>query len=110
MTYPPTNRVDVVEVHFGQTITDPYRWLENDVRRDREVAGWVESQNKVTNAYLAALPGRDIFKARLKQLFNYERFTIPVKKSSRYFYFGNSGVDNQGIMFVRDSVDGLAAC
>ena len=61
-------------------------------------------------AYLAALPGRDIFKARLKQLFNYERFTIPVKKGSRYFFFGNSGVDNQRIMFVRDSVDGLAAC
>jgi prolyl oligopeptidase len=106
ITHPSTKRVDVVETHFGQTITDPYRWLENDVRTDKDVAAWVESQNNVTNAYLASLPGRDIFKERLKQLFNYERFTIPVKKGSRYFYFRNSGVENQRIFYVRDSVDG----
>ena len=106
IAYPETKRGDVVEEHFGQTVSDPYRWLENDVRSDREVASWVESQNKVTNAYLGTLPGRDIFKTRLKQLYNYEKFTIPVKKGSRYFYFRNSGVQNQRVLYVRDSVDG----
>jgi prolyl oligopeptidase len=106
ITYPQTKRVDVIEEHFGQTITDPYRWLENDLRTDQEVAAWVESQNKVTNAYLDKLPGRDIFKNRLKQLFNYERFTIPVKKGHRYFYLRNSGTENQLVLYVRDSVDG----
>jgi hypothetical protein len=52
ITYPQTKRVDVVEKPFGQTIADPYRWLENDVRNNKEVAAWVESQNKVTNGYL----------------------------------------------------------
>ena len=104
--YPQTKRVDVVEQHFGQTITDPYRWLENDVRTDTEVAAWVEAQNQVTAPYLAKLPGRDIFKTRLTQLFNYERFTIPVKKGGRYFYFRNSGAQNQRVLYVRDSVDG----
>lgn len=106
ITYPPTTRLDVVEQHFGQTITDPYRWLENDLRTDKEVAAWVESQNKVTNAYLASLPSRMVCKNRLKQLFNYERFTIPVKKGSRYFYFRNSGVQNQRVLHVRVKVDG----
>ena len=106
IAYPETKRGDVVEKPFGQTIADPYRWLENDVRSDKEVAAWVESQNKVTNAYLDRLPGRDTFKARLKQLKNYERFTIPVKKGSRYFYSRNSGVQNQQVLYVRDSVDG----
>jgi prolyl oligopeptidase len=69
ITYPETKRVNVVEKPFGQTITDPYRWLENDVRNDKEVGAWVKSQNKVTNAYLNTLPGRDIFKNRLKQLY-----------------------------------------
>jgi prolyl oligopeptidase len=105
-TYPQTKRVDGVENIFGQSITDPYRWLENDARTDKEVAAWVEAQNKVTNAYLAALPGHVVFKERLKQLFNYERFTIPVKKASRYFYLRNSGTDNQQVLYVRDSVDG----
>ncbi len=104
--YPQTKRLDVVELHFGQTITDPYRWLENDVRTDKEVAAWVESQNQLTNAYLSALPARDIFKNRLKQLFNYERFTIPVKKGHRYFYFRNCGVQNQRVLNVRDTAGG----
>ena len=106
LTCPLTKRLDVVEQHFDQTITDPYRWLENDVRTDKEVAAWVESQNQLTNAYLAALPARDIFKNRLKQLLNYERFTIPVKKGHRYFYFRNCGVQNQRVLYVRDTVDG----
>ncbi|KAM3093333.1 prolyl oligopeptidase family serine peptidase [Phormidesmis sp. 146-12] len=106
ITYPETKRVDVVEKLFGQTIADPYRWLENDVRNDKEVAAWVESQNKVTNDYLDKLPGRDIFKDRLKQLYNYERFSIPVKKGGQYFYLHNSGLQSQQVLYVRDSVDG----
>ncbi len=106
ITYPQTKRIDVVEKPFGQKVSDPYRWLENDVRSDKEVAGWVESQNKVTNAYLDNLPGRDIFRARLKELYNYEKFTIPIEKGGRYFYLRNSGVQNQLVLYVRDSVDG----
>jgi prolyl oligopeptidase len=106
IAYPETKRGDVVEKPFGQTVSDPYRWLENDVRNDKEVAAWVESQNKVTNAYLGTLPGRDIFKNRLKHLYNYEQFSIPVKKGGRYFYSRTSGVENQPVLYVRDSVDG----
>jgi prolyl oligopeptidase len=106
ITYPETKQVDVVEERFGQTIADPYRWLENDVRNDKEVAAWVESQNRVTNDYLKTLPGRDIFRDRLKQLYNYERFSIPVKKGGRYFYLYNSGLQNQQLLYVRDLVDG----
>ena len=108
ITFPPTKRVDVTEVYFGQTITDPYRWLENDVRSDKEVAAWVDSQSKATKAYLAALPGRDIFRTRLKQLFNYERFTLPVKKGRRCFYCRNSGTENQLVLYVTDSVNASA--
>jgi prolyl oligopeptidase len=86
INYPETRRVDIVEEHFGQAIADPYRWLENDVRNDNEIATWIEAQNKVTHAYLDTLPGRDVFRDRLKQLYNYERFSIPVKKGGRYFY------------------------
>ena len=106
MIYPPTKRVDVAEQHFGQTITDPYRWLENDVRTNQDVAEWVKSQNQATNTYLAELPARPVFKERLTQLLDYERFTIPVEKGGRYFYLRNSGVQNQRVLNVRDTVDG----
>ena len=105
INYPLTKRVDVVEIHFAHTIFDPSRWLDNDVHSDKQVAAWVESQNKATNAYLASLRGRAVFKERLKQLFNCERLAIPIKKTGRYFYFRNSGADNQRTLYVRDGVD-----
>lgn len=104
--YPVTARVDQVDEQFGVKVADPYRWLENDVRTDPKVAAWVAEQNKVTDAYLATLPGRDIFKARLKQLMDYERIGVPVKKGGKYFYARNSGLQNQAPIYVRDTLNG----
>ncbi|NIJ37093.1 prolyl oligopeptidase [Sphingopyxis panaciterrae] len=106
ITYPPTRRDAVVEDHFGQKVADPYRWLENDVRTDKMVEAWIEAENKVTNAYLETLPGRDVFAKRLKELFDFESFTVPVKKGGRYFYRRNSGLQNQAVLYVRDSLNG----
>ncbi|WP_082731230.1 MULTISPECIES: prolyl oligopeptidase family serine peptidase [unclassified Sphingomonas] len=104
--YPDTRRVDVVDEQFGVKVADPYRWLENDVRNDKAVADWVAEQNKLTDAYLATLPGRDVFAARLKALYDYERFGVPQQQGGRYFYSRNSGLQNQSVLYVRDRVDG----
>lgn len=106
MSYPETRRVDQVDKLFGEKVEDPYRWLENDVRTDPEVAAWVAAQNRVTDAYLATLPGRAIFKERLRTLIDYERFGLPTKKGGHYFYTRNSGVQNQSVLYVRDTLDG----
>ena len=104
IAYPQTRRVDLVEPQFGVPVADPYRWLENDVRNDAEVRAWVDAQNKVTNAFLATLPGRAALEKRITQLYDYERFAAPNKKGGRYFYTHNSGLQNQSVLFVRDSV------
>jgi prolyl oligopeptidase len=103
--YPETRRVDQVDEQFGVKVPDPYRWLENDVRNDPDVRAWVDAENAVTDAYLATLPGRDVFAKRLKKLLDYERFGVPVKKGRRYFYARNSGLQNQAVLVVRDSLD-----
>jgi prolyl oligopeptidase len=104
--YPDTHRVAQFDDQFGVKVADPYRWLENDVRTDPAVRDWVTAENKVTDAYLATLPGRDIFKARMTQLYDYERFGVPVKKGGKYFYARNSGLQNQAVLYVRDSLTG----
>ena len=104
--YPETRKDSTSETQFGETIADPYRWLENDVRNDAEVADWVERQNAVTNAYLAQLPARAWFKERIGQLYDYERFSTPAKRGNRYFYTRNSGLQNQSPLYVRDGLDG----
>ena len=104
--YPVTRRDSVVETHFGERVADPYRWLENDVRSDREVAAWVERESALTRDYLAKLPGRELFAARIRELIDYERFGIPRKAGKRYFYTRNSGLQNQSVLQVRDKLSG----
>ena len=58
-SYPETRRVEQVDNYHGTDVHDPYRWLEADVREDEEVAAWVETQNELTDAYLAQIPERD---------------------------------------------------
>lgn len=106
LTYPETHTVDVVEEQFGVKVADPYRWLEDDVRTSKEVAGWVEAQKAVTAPYLAALPGRDALAARMKALYDYERFSLPVKAGGHYFFTKNDGLQNQSPLYVRKGLKG----
>jgi prolyl oligopeptidase len=105
-SYPQPKRVDVVETQFGVPVADPYRWLEDDVRTDSDVKNWVDAENRVTDAFLEKLPLRSWFKERMTALYDYERFGLPVKKGTTYFYTHNSGLQNQSVLFVRDGVNG----
>ncbi|QVM85581.1 prolyl oligopeptidase family serine peptidase [Novosphingobium decolorationis] len=104
--YPDTRRGDVVETLFGEKIADPYRWLENDVREDKEVADWVARQSAFTDSYLKQLPQRGWFEEKVRGLLDFERFGLPDKAGKRYFYTRNSGLLNQSQLFVRDGLDG----
>jgi prolyl oligopeptidase len=106
LVYPAVRRVDVVETQFGVPVADPYRWLENDVRNDPEVRTWVDAQNAVTNHFLSTLSGRQALEKRITELYDYERFAVPEKKGTHYFYTHNTGLQNQAVLFVRDKVAG----
>jgi prolyl oligopeptidase len=106
LTYPHTRRDDIVETQFGEPVADPYRWLENDVRTDPEVARWVADENALTEKYLAALPQRDWFRQRIRALLDHARFSLPVKAGRRYFYTRNAGLQNQAQLFVREGLRG----
>jgi prolyl oligopeptidase len=106
LKYPQTKKVDVVEEQFGVKVADPYRWLEDDVRVNPAVADWVKSQNAVTDAYLETLPGKDVLAARMKKLFDYERFGLPEKAGGTYFFTKNDGLQNQSVLYVRKGLNG----
>ena len=106
LSYPETSKGDLVETQFGEVVADPYRWLENDVRTDKAVADWVAKQNSLTQGYLAQLPQRAWFAQRIKALMDYERFGLPRKAGSHYFYMRNSGLQNQSQLFVRKGLNG----
>lgn len=101
MNYPKTERGPVVETFFGETVADPYRWLEADVRVDKKVAAWVDEQSKFTDAYLKALPERAAFEKKLTNLFDFERYGLPVRAGKCLFFRHNSGLQNQSVLYVR---------
>lgn len=103
--YPQTKRIDHVDDYHGTKVSDPYRWLENDVRSDAEVRAWVDAENKVTFDYLEKLPERNVIKQRLTELWNYEKVTAPNKVGGRYFFSRNDGLQNQNVLFVQDSLE-----
>ncbi len=105
LTYPSTRRGDQVDTYHGVKVADPYRWLEEDVRKSKDVADWVEAENKVTSAYLKAIPQREGIIKRLTELWNYERFSVPFKLGGRYFYTRNDGLQNQAVLYTLDSLD-----
>lgn len=106
INYPHTRRVDVTETHFGHRIADPYRWLENDARRDGEVAGWAQAQNALTRSYFDGLPAHDVFRRQISELFDYEKSGVPLKRGDRYFHTMRQGLKNQDSLHVRQGADG----
>ncbi len=108
LKYPTTKKVDQVDDHHGTKVADPYRWLEDDVRESKDVAAWVEAQNKVTFGYLEQIPERGYINKRITELWNFEKFSAPSKRGGRYYYSHNSGLQNQYVLYVQDSLDGEA--
>ncbi|MBL0925165.1 MAG: S9 family peptidase [Sphingomonadaceae bacterium] len=106
LVYPKTETVSVVDEQFGVKVADPYRWLEDDVRNSKKVADWVAAQKAVADPYLDSLPGKDVLAARMKTLFDYERFSLPQKAGGYYFFTKNDGLQNQSPLYVRKGLKG----
>lgn len=102
LTYPPTRKMDHIDDYFGTKVADPYRWLED--ADSPETKAWVEAQNRVTFGFLSAIPGRDRILARLTRLLDYEKFGMPYKEGGRYFFTRNSGLQNQSVLYVAESL------
>jgi prolyl oligopeptidase len=106
--YPETRRGDQADDYHGVKVADPYRWLEEDVRKSKAVADWVEAENRVTFGYLEGIPERARIKRRLTELWDYEKYHTPFKAGGRYFYEKNDGLQNQYVLHVLDRPDGAA--
>jgi len=104
--YPVTEKDQTVDTYFGRDVADPYRWLEDDT--SKATGAWVEAENKVTLEYLSKIPFRDWLKQRLTELMDYERIGMPIKKKGKYYFTKNDGLQNQSVLFVKESLDGTS--
>ncbi len=97
LTYPVAKKVDQTDEFFGTKVADPYRWLESSDTPDARA--WIDAENKVTFDYLAQIPDRAKIKARLTDIWNYERFGAPSREGAWYVFARNTGLQAQAVIY-----------
>ena len=100
--YPEVTRGNQVDTYHGVRVADPYRWME--ALDSEQTRAYIEAENALSEPYLEAIPARARIKERLTQLWNYERYDVPVKRGGRYFYRRNDGLQNQSVLYVAESL------
>ena len=108
LTYPKARKQSLVEKLHSRNVPDPYRWME-DIDSP-ETRAWIEAQNQLTHAYLETLPDRDAIKHRMTELWDYEKYGVPEQHAGRYFYIHNTGLENQGVLYWMEYLQGEAKC
>jgi len=91
----PVARVAVVsDVYFGETLRDPYRWMEND--KDPDWLPFLRGQNAHTRAVLASIPGRERLLERIQQLSGDAALTRHAVRAGGTLFFEQrpAGADN----------------
>src|SRR5258707_6427945 len=80
---PPKARIQpVTDTLHGITITDPYRWLENQEAPDTRA--WLDEQIKFTESALAVVPQRERIRKRLGALMKIDVMNAPTVAGRRY--------------------------
>ena len=103
---PPETRVvrGVGDIFLENYVPDPYRWLEDQDGADTQQ--WTAAQNAVTETYLGSIPSRETLRARLTELWNYERFGTPERAGDMWFFSYNDGLQNQAVIYKSTTPEG----
>lgn len=101
--YPPVKRENLKEVKFNVTVPDPYRYLEDPDAE--ETKKFVDAQNAITTPYLELCPHRQKIKEILTKNQDYPRQGCLFKRGDKYYFFKNSGLQPQAVLYQLDSLD-----
>src|SRR5258708_32775008 len=102
----PVARVEVVkDTYFGETMSDPYRWMENS--KDPDWLPFLKGQNEHTRAIIDGLPSRAALLKRIEQLSGETVTTARVQRAGGLTFIQQRplGADNFKL-FVRQGPNG----
>lgn len=102
----PVARVEVVkDTYFGETVSDPYRWMENS--KDADWLPFLKGQNDHTRAIIDNLPRRADLLNRIEQLSGEAVATSRAQRAGGLTFIQQRplGADNFSL-FVRQGLNG----
>ena len=94
--YPEARTADSVAVYFGDTVADPYGWMEDDYAE--ATVNWVTAQNELTRNYLDTLAALPYLKEKMAAVWRTERYGLPQKVQGRKYFTYNDGAMNQPVL------------
>jgi len=107
LKYPEVSRDEsVVDNYHGVLVHDPYRWLEDPDSKD--VKDFVEKQVTLTESLLQTCETREKLTERITALFDHPRYDCPFKRGDKYFYFFNTGLQAQSVLYIQDKLEAEA--
>ncbi len=95
-------RKPFTETIFGTTVTDPYRYFENE--KDPQVTAWLKAQGRYTRSLFDAVPGHAGLLARMSAFTGSSNPVSAVVRFGDYVFYQEraTGGDNLDLM-VRDA-------
>jgi prolyl oligopeptidase len=94
----------VTDTVSGHSLTDPYRWLED--QNSPETRAWIDAQMHYTQQYLSQVKVRPEIVKRLAELHHVETVGIPVERNETFFYTKRLPDENQASIYIRKSLHG----
>jgi len=101
---PSTEAKPVTEVLHGVTVTDPYRWLED--QESPATRDWITRQNAYTDSILGKLPQKQRFAERIKSLLSTDQMSMPFVRGGRFFFTKRPLGKDQFAIYMRESANG----
>jgi prolyl oligopeptidase len=101
---PATRTASVTETIQGKTVTDPYRWLED--QDSPETRAWIQSQNAYADRILDRIPGRAELKSLLTRMVRVDSVGIPASVAGRYFFFKRLADQDLSVLYMRQGLEG----
>ncbi|KPK80637.1 MAG: hypothetical protein AMS27_16575 [Bacteroides sp. SM23_62_1] len=101
---PETKRDNVVDILHGDTLKDPYRWLED--QESTETREWIAEQNTYTHSFLDNLESKGAIEKRYSELLRVDNFTLPFQAGERFFFQKRLAEQDLWSICMREGLEG----
>jgi len=102
---PAVTVTPVTDVVGGHSITDNYRWLENQTAPDTRA--YIAAETAYTDSYFAQIgPLRERLISRLTELSRVDQVSVPMEAHGRFFYLKRLAAENQASIYFREGLEG----